>query len=114
MSRLSLNEWQRAWVAHGLRACGVEISSQPQRKAWLDARLAGDPQSLSAAVAAVTLADAGSIEFGYIERRLRLVPDDLSPWYLHALATLASRTPDHHQQVSALRHSSGVAAAILR
>jgi hypothetical protein len=114
IGRLSLTEWQRAWVAYGMRACNVSLTGHQQRVGWLKARLSGDPASLSAATATVTLAEAGLVDFAAVEGRLRHVSDDLAPWYLHALKLINAQTGTHHDQVAALRQFSGAADAILR
>lgn len=114
IAKVSLNEWQRAWVAYGIRSCEVEVSQDDERFDWLQRQLVERPGSLSAAEAAVTLAGLGHVGFELLEGLLRSASDDIAPWYLHALGVLNAAGSVPGQQLAALRGSSAVAAAILK
>lgn len=113
IARLSLNEWQRAWIAYGLRACPIAAGGDAQREQWLLAQLADRAGSLSAAESAVALAEAGLVAFETLEGRLRTVSPDVAPWYLHAIAILNRAGTVSASQIGAMRQSSTIAAAIL-
>lgn len=114
IDRLSLNEWQRAWIAFGLRASALSIAGDPKRERWLQTQFADRTGSLSAAESAVALADAGLVSFESLEGRLRTVSPDLAPWYLHAIAILNRAGGASTSQIGAIKHSSAIAAAILK
>ncbi|MST31588.1 hypothetical protein GHK86_02430 [Acidimicrobiaceae bacterium USS-CC1] len=113
IGRLSLNEWQRAWLAFGARACSVELDEDRPLASWLQTQMGARPNSIVAAEAAVTLAESSRVTFEVLERHLRDVSPDFGPWYLHAVAVLNRNGAVNPQQLGALRHSSAVAAAIL-
>lgn len=114
IDRLSLNEWQRAWIAFGLRACALPIAGEPRRESWLRAQLADRAGSLAASESAIALAHAGLVSFETLEGRLRTVSADLAPWYLYAIAALNRAGGVSASQIGAMRHSSPIAAAILK
>jgi hypothetical protein len=114
ISRVSLNEWQRAWIAYGFRACRIVVNESSDRATWLNRQLADRPTSLSASEAAVTLAEAGLVNFSTLESRLRMVGEDFAPWYLHSIALLHLEGMVSTGQIGALRASSAAASAILK
>jgi hypothetical protein len=114
ITRLSLNEWQRAWIAYGLRACSVPIDRRSREAIWLLEQLTTRPNSLSASEAAITLSEGGLVDFKTIDDLLRFVSPDFAPWYLHAIAILRPGSKSDSSQIAALRQSSAIAAAILR
>jgi hypothetical protein len=113
IARLSMNEWQRAWIAYGLRACTVSLA-ETHRASWLRAQVDDRPDSVSASEAAVALAGAGLVAFGTLESHLRTVSPDFAPWYLHAIAVLHGAGTVSASQIGAMRQSSTLAAAILK
>ncbi len=114
IGRLSLNEWQRAWIAFGFRACRVPITEQGARAIWLQAQLTDRPNSVIAAEAAVGLAESGLVSFETLERHLRRVDPDFAPWYLHAIAVLSRAGRVSASRIGAIRQSSAIAASILK
>jgi len=113
IKRVSLNEWQRAWIAYGIRACGLQVDGSSLRLRWLEAQ-ANLVHSLAAAEAVVTLAGENLVQFRVLEERLRIVDADYAPWYLHAVSLLHQAgifigpwRGDH-------RESSAVAASLLK
>lgn len=112
ISRISMTDWQRAWLAYGLRACDQTIAAGSQRAAWLENQLSRT-SSLAASEAAVTLAENGMVGFDQLEAAVREVSSDFTPWYLHSIAILHHRGDAGTAQVGALRQVSPVAAAIL-
>lgn len=114
IERLSLNEWQRAWMAYGLRACEIDLRANPLRATWLRRQLADRPASISAAEAAVTLSESSLVPFEILESHLRTVSEDFAPWYLYAIALLRRAGAVPTAQIGALRQGSPLAASILR
>lgn len=113
IARLSLNEWQRSWLAFGARACNVELEKDGPLASWLQTQMSARPNSIVAAEAAVTLAKSDLVNFEVLESHIRNVSPDFAPWYLHAVAVLNNSGIVTSQQLGALRRSSAVAAAIL-
>ena len=113
IARLSLNEWQRAWLAHAFRVSNLRLADNSSRLGWLRSQLNDRRSSLAAAEAAVTLAGAAAVDFKLIESSLRTVSADLAPWYLHAVSLLYRQGRVTASEIGALRQSSAVAAAIL-
>lgn len=112
--RLSMNEWQRAWIAYGFRACNIGLAADSERAGWLTRRLASGPDSLAAAESAVTLSNAGLTDFAQLDGFVRIANDDFVPWYLSALSLMYKSGLMNADQRAALRRGSPVAAAVLR
>jgi hypothetical protein len=113
-TRPSLNEWQRAWVAYGIRVCAIRLTARSVTTRWLETQLAARPDSLAAAEAAVTLSAAKLLSFSALESLVRSVSADFAPWYLQSIANLRSSGIVSEQQVGALRQGSSFAHAILK
>jgi len=114
VTKVSLNEWQRAWVAYGLRACAIPLNRRSVSTQWLLSQLTTRPDSLPAAEAAVTLSTAGLVSFRTLENLLHSVNADFTPWYLYAIANLRLLGAASAQQVAAIRQGSSIAKSILR
>jgi hypothetical protein len=111
MTKLSLTDWQRAWIAYGYRACDAEIPEN--RREWLTTLVARDPSSYSAAEAAVTLARIGSIEYALVEDQIRRAPTALVPWYLVAAKELKAKGTATQAAIAALQAVSPTARSLL-
>jgi hypothetical protein len=114
IARLSLNEWQRAWVAYGIRACNVSVGDGSPLADWLVGQVVTRPNSLAAAESAVTLASSGLIDFQTLDGYLRQVGPDFAVWYVHAVGILNGAGSVSSAQIGALRQASPINAAILR
>jgi hypothetical protein len=110
----SLNEWQRAWIAYGIRSCNIRLAARSSFTGWLQTQLVNRPDSLAAAEASLTLATARLLSFPAIESRLRSVSPDFAPWYLESIATLLTMGIVSEQRVGPLRQDSSFAHAILK
>lgn len=111
IAKLSLTDWQRAWVAYGYRACAAGIHGA--REQWLRTLLGQEPSSYSAAEAAVTMSGAGLLDFSMVEDRIRRAPTALVPWYLVAAANLKTQGAVSQSAVGALQAVSPTARALL-
>jgi len=114
VTKVSLNEWQKAWIAYGIRACAVRLTSRSSTTLWLLSLLNARPDSLPAAEAAVTLSAANLVSFHTIESLFLSVSADFSAWYLQAIANLRELGKVSAQQAGALRPLSPLAHSILR
>lgn len=111
IAKLSLTDWQRAWVAYGYRACDAAIHGSRQQ--WLTTLVAQDAATYSAAEASVTLARAGLLKMPFIEDRIRRAPTALSPWYLVAASELNAQGAATQSAITALQAVSPTARAVL-
>lgn len=114
IERLSLNEWQRAWIAFAVSACKVPLAEDSDVTGWLRDQISNRPDSIAAATAVVSLAERGLITFEALESDLRFVSPDFAPWYLHGIALLDRAGHVPQQQLAAVRQTSPIASAILQ
>jgi len=114
IAKVSLNDWQRAWIAYGLRACSVPLTPRSATTRWLLSQLNARPNSLSAAEAAVTLSVANVVSFQTLESFALSVSADFSAWYLQAIANLRDQGRVSKQQIGALRPLSALSHSILK
>ena len=112
-TRLSLNEWQRVWMAYGVRSAAI-APTEAELGRWLVQQIVERPDSLAAAEAAVALASRGETTFDVVDGRLRTSSPDVAAWYLQAIAILAQAGLASADQVGALKSTSAIARAILR
>lgn len=113
VQRVSLSEWQRAWIAYGIGACDLPKAQLTNRVSWLERQLASRGESLATAEAAITLAKDQAIDFRSLHDRLRSTSEDLAPSYLHAMSLLDQSGGLQRKQLNALKSRSAVSNAIL-
>lgn len=113
VGNVPLNEWQAAWIAHGVSACDVQLSPDDALGEWLRRQLDGRRDSLASAEAAVAMASNDAIAAQEVAEVLRGSSANYSPWYLHALKLLADHGSANATSVDAVRRESVLAEAIL-
>lgn len=103
------NHWQRLWLIHVGRHCG--LFSVESRLAWLEEEYRISAQSsLHRAEAVLALAPSGRISADDLDSALRTEPDALTPWYAMAVVEVPGVPKE---RVKAIRRSSALFAIII-